>query len=333
MFFLPAPSQELILTDPIPGQLIKLPPVPLLQILVTFTRDYRSIVSDLTHPTGWQSFRSFVAERTDALKITDLSNKLYENDAYPCNAMFQLSLVADFRRFATELACELGYPGLESQRIEEADPEGVRQFTGFLMDVLWQCCKAFDEVPDDEAAIERQNRYWKEVHPKRRLEVRQRIERDMQIWMSILFNYFFNAVGVMAYGESVSSMVQRVLAGGTNADESMCRAVRVDNRLRQHPVFMSRYLRATQDGDTAFLRKFNDLNTPFTDKIRFPGLYFMLALADGFGLLPQLSNAQLLDLADHAELHLHENRIEDAGYMGKRRNEYNKRKFQLMSMH
>lgn len=333
MFALPQASQALIISQPIPGQLIELPQIPLLHILVLFTRDYRSILPHLANPRGWQGFRSFMEERTEAWKVMDFCHRLYEDDEYPVRAMFGLSIAQDIACLVGERMAELGHPGLARQRVEDIDPDLVKQIGAELMECCWEFCKDFEATPITEAFIARQERYWREVHPRRRPETRRRIEQDLQIFFGVFGNFFFNAIGVMACGESVSSMVQKALAGGPDADQAICRAVRVDNRLRQHPAFHDRYLKAARDGEALFLRRYNDFRSPFTDKIRFPGLYFLLALADGLGVLPSLTNAQLLDLADHAELHRYENRIEDAGYMGKRRNEYLRRKFQRMSMH
>ena len=332
MFTLPAISLNFIFSDPIPSNLIKLPRIPLLQILVSFTRDYRSLVPDLAKPERWIAFKRFIAERTEALKMIDHCNHLYENDEFPVRTLFHLSTLQDFRKVISELAGVSGHAGLAEQKVSEVDPEKMRQFGSIFMEVLWDICNAIDSDETYEESKARGERYWTKVHHRRPLEARLRVERDCQIYVSFLFNILHNAIGTMACGESVNSLVQRALAGDINADQAMCKAIRIDDRLRQHPVFEKRYLRATRDGDAYFLRKYNDTSTPFTDKIRFPGLYFLLALADGLGILPSLTNEQLLNLADHAELHKYENRIEDAGYMGKRRNEYLKRKYQRMSM-
>lgn len=233
-----------------------------------------------------------------------------------------------------EFVREMGYGDIAQQKVAEADPERLREFTVFLLNgPLQEACEDLCEVLDDADFEAKAKLYWEVEFPALPPEEQLVVIKDTGIFISFIFFCLLNIISVMAYSESLSSLFKRAIAGGEDADEAMCKAVRVDNNLRQHPQFMARYLQASQMSERKFLLKYNDSSSPLTNRVRYPGLYFLLAFLDCYGLLDRLTNPQLLDLCDHARLDKWENRIEDAGYMGKRRNEYLKRKYRQLSMH
>lgn len=332
MLAIPAPSQFLIAGLPLPKDFRKLPDHLLVRMAVSLTTKYRELVPDLSSPRIWTAFKAHVSERCHTLKISDLYIRLYENDEYPTRLLFHYSFMEDFQKQLTEIAGENGYSDLITQQVASASPERLHAFVECVLE-FWR--QSFEEIEDsDWDQIEVEGKYyWEHIHPTLPLDKRQKTEKDAQIFACQFFFVLHNAVSVMAYGETLTSLVHRALAGGVDADVAMCKAVRVNNCLRQHPHFMARYLIACEKSEADFLRRYNNTAPPLTNKIRYPGLYFLLALLDDFGLLDRLSNPQLLDLCEHAKLDKWENRIEDDCYISKRRNEYQRHKYIQMSMH
>lgn len=334
MFALPTSSQLLLTGLPIPKDFRKLPDHLIIQMIVSLTSQYRELVPDLSNPRIWTGLKTHFAERCLALRISGLYVRLYENDEYFTRLLFQYSFMEDLRQGLMELAKEAGYGDIVTQQVASANPEHLKTFLELFLEVMKEAVQEIDVAFNDWEGIEaKAKHYWKNVHSTLPPEEQRQVENDTQIFACQLFFVMHNSISVMAYGETLTSLVQRALAGGKGADIAMCKAVRVDNNLRQHPQFMARYLLASGKGESDFLRKFNNTAPPLTNKIRYPGLYFLLALLDGFGLLEGLTNPQLLDLCDHAHLDKWENRIEDDCYISKRRNEYLRHKFIQMSMH
>lgn len=325
MLVLPSESQALLTELPIPGDLRVLPNNILLHFIVSMTTEYRELVQDLSKPTAWSKMKKLFSERCEALKIGNYVS-LYEHPDRFISLAMKVSFVEDLKEIIASVAKENGLEDIASQSIENADPERLKAFTELALEAIMNWVVETDQHIDatDETSVED---YWKNTHPKLPLEEQQKVEKDVQISACLFMFGFHNAISVMAYGESLSSLVQRALSSGPDADLAMCRAVRVDNTLRHHPKFMERYLIATSNSDKRFINQYNLTSSPLTNKIRFPGLYFLLSLLDGFGILGQLSNPQLLDLCDHANLDRWENRIEDAGYMAKRRSAFIQHKF------
>lgn len=332
MLAIPAPSQFLIAELPLPKDFRKLPDHLLIRMAVSLTSKYRELVPDLSSPRIWAAFKAHISERCHALKINDLYICLYENDEYPTRLMFRYSFMEDLRSHLIELADENGYGDLVAQPITSVSPERLRAFFDITLDMLQQFTQEIGNLDWDQLEVEGKH-YWEQVHPTLPVDVRQKTEKDAQIFACQFFFILHNSISVMAYGETLTSLVHRALAGGVDADISMCKAVRVNNCLRQHPHFMARYLMASEKSESDFLRRYNNTAPPLTNKIRYPGLYFLLALLDDFGLLDRLSNPQLLDLCELAKLDKWENRIEDDCYISKRRNEYRRHKYLQMSMH
>lgn len=333
MFTLPAPSQALITGLPIPQDLRKLPDHLIIRMIVLFTSQYRELVPDLSSPRIWAGFKALVAERCRALKISDLYVRLYENNEYFIRLLFQYSFMETFQKELMEFAEATGYKDIATQQVATADPERLRAFFRIIIEEMHEFVQEMEDFDDWENIETDDKHYWEHVHSTLPIEEQRREEKDVQIFFCHFLFVVHNSISVMAYGETLSSLVQRALFGGADADIAMCKAVRVDNSLRQHPQFMVRFLLASGKSESAFLRKYNNTSPPLTNKIRYPGLYFLFALLDGYGLLDRLTNPQLLDLCDHAHLDKWENRIEDEGYLAKRRNEYQRHKFIQMSTH
>lgn len=333
MFALPASTRALITGLPIPKDFRKLPDHLIIRVIVLFTSKYRELVPDLSSPRIWTVFKAHSAERCQALRISELYVRLYENDEYFTRLLFHYSFMENIQQNLIELAEETGYGDIVTQPLATVDPERLRAFFKIILEELHEVVQEMEGFDDWERIEADGKHYWEHVHPTLPLEKQQQAEKNAQIFASQFFFILHNSISVLAYGESLTSLVQRALAGGADADIEMCKAVRVDNNLRQHPQFMARYLLASRKSESDFLRRYNNTAPPLTNKLRYPGFYFLCALLDGFGLLDGLTNPQLLDLCDLARLDKWENRIEDEGYLAKRRNKYQRHKFIQMSTH
>lgn len=325
MLVLPDDSKVLLTELPIPADLRDLPNNLLLHFVVSMTSEYRELVQDLSKPAAWARIKKVFSERCEALKIGDYIS-LYEHPERFTALSMNVSFTSHMKDIIANVAKEYGFEDIASKPISNTDPDRLRVFTELVLEAImnWviEVDQAIDEV--DEASVDD---YWKNIHPKLPLDEQRKVEKDAQIYACMFMFGFHNAISVMAYRESLSSLVQRALSCDDKADIAMCKAVRVDNALRHHPSFMERYLTATNNSEEQFINQYNITTSPLTNNIRFPGLYFLLSLLDGFGILGQLTNPQLLDLCDHAKLDRWENRIEDAGYMAKRRSAFMKHKF------
>ena len=326
MITLPVASQALIAELPIPDDLRVIPPnFFILNFVIDMASEYRAIVSDLDHPKKWTSLKARFSERCIALKIGDYIS-LYEHPDRFLGLALNVSFVAEFKVIIEQVAIDHGFEDLVRQPAESADPIRLKAFFDIayerIIDWIMDVNQAFDE-----SEIQESENYWNNIHPTLPTEEQKKAILDVQIFASVFFFGFYNAISVMAYGETLTSLVQRALSDDVDADIAMCKAVRVDNALRQHPKFMERYLQATNKSESKFLDRYNITSSPFTHKIRFSGVYFLLSLLDAFGMLGKLTNPQILDLCDHARLDRWENRIEDAGYLAKRRSTYLKHKF------
>ncbi len=326
MLFLPPNLQSLIAELAIPDDLRELPPSNLLlQFIVHMAAEYRAFVPELNFQKNWSKLKARFAEQCKALKINNYIT-LYEHPENLIPLALNVSFLADYKEAITKTAIDRGFTDLLSKSIENAEPERVKALIKIVIEesISWaqEFGQAMDEIDTDSAED-----YWKNIHPNLPIEEQRKVETDAQILTSVFLCGFHNAISIMAYSESLPSLVQRALSEGPDADIAMCKAVRVDNTLRQHPKFMERYIRATNDSDTSFLNRYNLTSSPLTNNIRFPGLYFLLSLLDAFGLLKQLTNSQILDLCDHARLDRWENRIVDTGNLAKRRAAFINHKF------
>lgn len=335
MFSLPESSKRVIANLSLPENFKRPPRDGLTKIVVDFTGDYQELVTDLSNSQKWTAFKVFVAERCESLKITDLHIKLYENEEYPIRLMFAFSFIEQAKEFFIELAEQMGFSDIARQKIDSADQTRLKELAkAFIDGPLLALAEAMSKEPianeEYEAAAQR---YWQRVHCRLPLESQLRVERDCQYGMCIGLNIIHNAISVMSNGESLTSLVRRALRGGSDADDAMCKAVRVDGTLRKHPQFMLRYYEAVQWDHVKFLRKYNKTGTPFTFKdVRHPGHYFLMALLDGFGLLGRFKDSDLLNLSDHAGLHSGNTFVSSESSMSRIRNTFLKRKFQPLSM-
>jgi len=151
--------------------------------------------------------------------------------------------------------------------------------------------------------------------------------RRTQYFFAFFYAYFYNHIALMVHGQKLTTLVPLALQGDQKA---FCKAVQVDpNLLTGHPFFRDTYLRLPTGNDKErefFAAISNHINRPLIKgKIRFPALYMLFAMLDGFKWLDDFTATEILDVCDDAKLDRYQNRIEDENYLIKRRIEYRKK--------
>ncbi|WP_227815640.1 hypothetical protein [Nitrogeniibacter aestuarii] len=150
-------------------------------------------------------------------------------------------------------------------------------------------------------------------------------KRAQWFWIS-MFGSFHNMLAVMVHGEKMTSLVPRALGGDQDA---FCKAIQIDRSLLSaHAGFRAIRQRAHDSGDTAFVRKIAaaEMRPLLSTRLRYPGLYVLFAMLESMASLDEFKDSELLDICDEAGLDRYQNRIEDVGYLTKRRLEF--RRFQ-----
>jgi len=133
-------------------------------------------------------------------------------------------------------------------------------------------------------------------------------------------------IAMMVHRKKMTQLVAEAIAGD---DDSLYLAAQIDpSVMRYIPYFQEREDRAYREGDSNFLDKlaYRKRIPPLQSKIRFPLLYLLFSMLDGMNLLDDLTGEELLDICDDAGLDRWQNRIDDVGYLNKRKAEY--RRFQ-----
>lgn len=148
---------------------------------------------------------------------------------------------------------------------------------------------------------------------------------QIQLFFAFFYAYFYNHIALMVHGQKLTTLVPLALQGDQKA---FCKAVQIDrNLLTGHPYFRDTYARLLTGEDQKFLKAIaSHLNRPpIQGKIRFPALYMLFAVLDGFKWLDDFTANEILDVCDDARLDRYQNRIEDESYLIKRRLEYRKK--------
>ncbi len=268
---------------------------------------------------GWISLPPEIAAIRERLKINNYV-VLYD-DPRKISMCFLCAFMQPEEIKAWDL--ELSALPLEKQQeqLEEfvADFEGVGDAIEKIFDIhrtadeKRQAEREFDALPEAE---------------------KQKLIRVAQFLWSGFLTAFHNIVAVMVHGETLTSLVPKAIAGD---DEAFCKAIQIDRRIySHHPYFLQRIENAQSYGEAEFLSRamYRLQNPTARSKIRYPGLWTVLASLDTLGWLDDLTGAEILDICDAAGLHRWENRIEDPLALNKRVRAYKKmQKNALLSSH
>jgi len=156
-------------------------------------------------------------------------------------------------------------------------------------------------------------------------DVKTEVTRQIQLFCTFFYAYFYNHIALMVHGQKLTTLVPLAIKGDKKA---FCKVVQIDrNLLTGHSYFRDTYARLQIGEDPNFLDAVSKhINRPpIQGRIRFPTLYMLFAILDGFGRLDDFSASEILDMCDEAGLDRYQNRIEDETYVVKRRIEYRKK--------
>ncbi|WP_143026962.1 hypothetical protein [Nitrosomonas oligotropha] len=170
-------------------------------------------------------------------------------------------------------------------------------------------------------ACETAQKEWESISEDEKAKILSQI----QLFFAFFYAYFYNHIALMVHGQKLTTLVPLALQGNQKA---FCKAVQIDrNLLTGHPYFRDTYARLLTGEDPKFLKAIaSHLNRPpIQGKIRFPALYMLFAVLDGFKWLDDFTATEILDVCDDARLDRYQNRIEDESYLIKRRLEYRKK--------
>jgi hypothetical protein len=151
----------------------------------------------------------------------------------------------------------------------------------------------------------------------------------LTMFITFFYSFFYNTLSLMVHGQKLTALVPLALKGNK---EAFCKAAQIDrNLLTGHPYFKDTYARLQAGEDRQFLQDLlYRIGNPTTrGKIRFPALYMVFTILEGFQWLDDFTASEILDICDEAKLDRYQNRIEDENYLNKRRIEY--RRFQRIS--
>ncbi len=146
----------------------------------------------------------------------------------------------------------------------------------------------------------------------------------VQLLFAFIYAYFYNHIALMVHGQKLTTLVPLAMQGDKKA---FCKAIQIDrNILTGHPYFRDTYARLQTgedpnflDGVTSYIKR-----PPIRGRIRFPALYMLFAILDGFKRLEDFTASEILDICDDAKLDRYQNRIEDECNLNKMRIEYRK---------
>jgi hypothetical protein len=182
-----------------------------------------------------------------------------------------------------------------------------------------------DFFPKTEAAREAARLQYESLSEEEKRDAAFRLA----MLIAFFYSFFYNNLSLMVHGQKLTTLVPLALQGDK---EAFCKAVQIDrNLLDGHPYFRDTYarLRAGEDKDFLDAVLYRIGNPTTRGKIRFPALYMVFTLLDGFGWLEEFTASELLDICDEAKLDRFQSRIEDENKLIKRRLEY--RRFQKVN--
>lgn len=263
--------------------------------LVTYVLpQYLEILDDCRDRETWHAFAQRIGEGIKRLKIENYVH-LYEEEKHIFGAFFMALMSKEEQ---AEFAAE----------INSASPEEQQ---GMFREMV-QSGSEWDQLsdklfPDDPELIRQQREAFEKLEGEERAEA----IRHGQYLMGFAMAWLHNVLAVMVFGERMTSLVPRALAGDK---EAFARAVQIDkNLLHEHPGFREIHRKATIENDADFLGKVAyRLAAPVTrGPIRQYGVFMLFALLETLGWLDDLKHREILDICDAAHLDRWQNRIED----------------------
>jgi len=219
------------------------------------------------------------------------------------------------------------FPRNTNEEIKELDEELRQTPVDSILEWIDECAEDIDDELDalfnaTDSEREEALKQFEAMSEEDRVAEMHRLQN----LLAFIYAYFYSVMSLMVHGQKLTVLVPLAIQGDK---EAFAKAVQVDrNLLKGHPYFRETFDRLQTGDDPDFLRSVlgHMGRPPLQGKIRFPTLYMVFAIIDSFGCLDDFTSQEILDICDKAGLDRFQNRIEDEGYLNKRRAEY--RRFQ-----
>lgn len=255
---------------------------------------YLEILDDCRDRESWRAIAQRFGTFIKRLKIEGYVH-LYEDEKNIAGALLMALLS---KKEQAELAAEINAASPEEQ--QEMMREWAR--SGSELDQL-----SDKLLPTDPELIRKQRKAFEKLEGEERAEA----VRRSQYLLGSAMAWLYNVLAVMVFGERMTSLVPKALAGDK---EAFARAVQIDkNLIHEHPEFREIHRKATIENDADFLGKVGyRLAAPVTrGRIRHFGIFMLFAMLETLGWLDDLKHREILDICDAANLDRWQNRIED----------------------
>lgn len=126
--------------------------------------------------------------------------------------------------------------------------------------------------------------------------------KQYQYFFLAFQNIFHNIFSIMVFGERLSKLVQKAIAGD---DKALLKAIKIDkNLIHDHPYFKEKFYEANRRQDKAFHEAIiaKQATPSLKGRIQHKGLYAMFFLLDMLEVLDDFSNKELYALYESCEL-------------------------------
>lgn len=275
------------------------------ELIVKTAPEYLEIFEDFhTYDGGWLKWPPYLIKIKKHLNL-DSYVRLYEDEKRITACIF-LSIYGE--KGARELA--------EQERNMSNDEKQTRlnEYFDFAMENSQQFV---DSLLGEKPPTPEQEEQARKEYEKLPIEDQQLLTKQYQFLFLTILSSIHNYFSVMTLGEKMTSLVPKAMSGD---DESFLKAVKIDrNLLIDHPYFRERFETAQLNGEAGFLKRLGLIqSTPnLISKIRYPSLYFILAILDSFEWLDKLRHEDIFDICEQAGLDKWRNRIETVNALTK----------------
>ena len=265
--------------------------------------DWEWFLEHLRLHHGWLPFPSFVVRSIRRLKVQNYP-LLYENEK-------SLLAVGLLPFFSPSEIRELG------QLLQEASLEERGEIVQLLL-------SRGDEYFSRIQIPKTRSEYMRVAREFRSLPIadQQKATKDAQFLLSGFLAGFHQLLSLMLHGEKLSSLVAQAKAGDRS---SYMRAIQVDSQIFfMIPYFQKRFSEARYEGDQEFCDAvgYRLRSAPYRGKIQHKSLWLSFALLDWLGWFDVLTDREMLELLDEAQVGALTGGVSDVVGLGKCRRQY-----------
>jgi hypothetical protein len=292
--------QELPITLPKPS------PILASSYITKLLPDYVALLKKLEKQNGAVQLDPRITQALKNLNITDYAKYYQEVDRLPSLIFFGLVGPQAAREFSSELN------NAEPHEITHLLDEFLSEQDALDFDVQ----SLISATPEQQEAA----RLEFEALPE---DEKEAALLQLQAFWVMFMVFFFEILSIVVHGQRMTHLVAQAMAGD---DDAFVKAVQVDRSvLTAIPYFSERRQRAELAGEVEFLNRLHyRLTSPtLRGKIRHRELWLVFAMLEWMNLLDgSLKDREILDICGAADLDPRANRIEDVGYVTKRRLEF-----------